>query len=55
LASRGLRDLGDGPRPITDADELSALRAQARRVIVKSALATGLVMAGAMIAGRVLG
>jgi hypothetical protein len=55
LASRGLRDLGDGPRPITDADELAAVRAQARRVIVKSAVATGLVMAGATIAGRVFG
>lgn len=44
LASRGLRDMGSGYEPITDEDELAAVRAQARRVVMKSVAATVVVM-----------
>ena len=39
LASRGLRDMDDGPAPVTDADVDAQLRRQARTVYVRSALA----------------
>lgn len=42
LASRGLRDLDSGSETIGDAAELAAVRAQARRVNIKSVI-TGLV------------
>jgi hypothetical protein len=40
LASRGLRDLDNGPERIDDGAELAAVRTQARRVLVQSLLAT---------------
>jgi hypothetical protein len=40
LASRGLRDMDDGREAITDAIELAAIRAQARRVTRNSLIAT---------------
>jgi hypothetical protein len=39
LASRGRRDMDDGPRDITDAAELARIRAQARKVHVESVAA----------------
>lgn len=44
LASRGLRDLDGGPERIEDGAELAVLRAQARRVLLQSALATAVTM-----------
>lgn len=44
LASRGLRDLGDGLQRIEDEAELATVRAQARKVLFKSFLATGGIM-----------
>lgn len=44
LASRGLRDMGNGYEPITDADERRAVQAQARRVMIRSIVATIVVM-----------
>ena len=44
LASRGLRDMDDGPERIEDETELATVRAQARRVLFKSFLATGAMM-----------
>lgn len=44
LASRGLRDMGEGLQRIEDGAELDAVRAQARRVLYKSFVATGAVM-----------
>ena len=49
LASRGLRDLGRGPEAIEDADELSAVRAQARALLFKSLVLTGLVLIGLLL------
>jgi hypothetical protein len=49
LASRGLRDLGQGLERIQDADELATVRAQARRVLFRSFLVTGLVMIGLLL------
>jgi hypothetical protein len=40
LASRGVRDMDTGPEPIDDPAERADVRAQARRVLVRSALAT---------------
>ena len=37
LASRGLRDLDDGPQGLTDDVEKAALRVQARKVYLESA------------------
>jgi len=45
LASRGVRDMDEGPERIDDAGELAALRAQSRRVLVQSLVATVLLMA----------
>ena len=45
LASRGLRDLDGGPERIDDGAELAAVRAQARRVFLQSALATAVTTA----------
>lgn len=36
LAAQGLKDMDDGPKPVTDADERRCLAAQARRVIALS-------------------
>ena len=44
LASRGLRDMGQGLERIEDDVELAAVRAQARRVLYRSFLASGAVM-----------
>ncbi len=38
LASRGLRDMDDGPAAVTDADVDAAIRRQARGVYVRSLL-----------------
>lgn len=38
LASRGLRDMDEGPEAIEDADELRQVRARARVVHIKAAL-----------------
>ena len=46
LASRGLRDLDEGPARIEDPEELATVRAQARKVLFRSLLATGAVMIG---------
>jgi hypothetical protein len=48
LASRGIRDMDDGPEEIGDAAELAAVRAQARRVLVWSLIGAVLLTAGAM-------
>ncbi|MGE0158173.1 MAG: hypothetical protein AB7T31_02105 [Gemmatimonadales bacterium] len=40
LASRGVRDMDGGPETIADPAELAVVRAQARNVMVKSAVAT---------------
>ena len=48
LASRGLRDLDDGPERIEDPGELVAVRAQARGVLLRSLIATVLVSAAVM-------
>ena len=47
LASRGVRDMDDGPEGIADAAELVAVRAQARSVLVRSVIATLVLTAGA--------
>lgn len=39
LASRGLRDMDQGPEAIQEADELAAVQRQARRVHWQAALA----------------
>lgn len=49
LASRGLRDLNDGPERIEDGGELAAVRAQARGVLRRSLLATVLMSAAALV------
>jgi len=49
LASRGLRDLGQGLEQIEDVDELAVVRAQARKVLYRSFLATGLAMIGLLL------
>lgn len=38
LASRGLRDMGDGPEPIEDEDAVQTLQARSRGILVKSFL-----------------
>lgn len=40
MATRGRRDMGSGPEPITEAEELRTVRAQARRVVLESLAAT---------------
>ncbi len=45
LASRGLRDMDQGPETIDDEAELTAVRAQARRIHLQGALVTLVVMA----------
>lgn len=54
LASRGLRDMGAGIESIGDAPELAIVRAQARRVLLKSAAATAAVMLGVAVLWRAL-
>jgi hypothetical protein len=49
LASRGLRDMDGGPERIQDPGELATVRAQARRVLFRSLLATGGVMIGLLV------
>jgi hypothetical protein len=39
LASRGQRDMDDGPAPVTDAELDAQIRRQARTVYVRSAIA----------------
>ena len=46
LASRGLRDMDDGPEAITDAQERAAVQSQARRI-------RGMVIAAAMAAAAI--
>jgi hypothetical protein len=45
LASRGLRDMDDGPEGIDDAPALAQVRAQAWRVLAQSVIATLLLTA----------
>jgi hypothetical protein len=54
LASRGLRDMGEGTGPIGDSSELAIVRAQARKVLFKSAAATAAVMLGVVVLWRAL-
>jgi len=54
LASRGLRDLGSGVERIGDTAELAIVRAQARRVLIKSAAATAAAMIGLAIVWNAL-
>jgi hypothetical protein len=49
LASRGVRDMDAGAESIDDPAELTAVRAQARRVLVRSAIATLVVTALALV------
>jgi hypothetical protein len=49
LASRGQRDLDEGPKPITDAAELQQVRRQARVVYVKAAVTAVILTAIALI------
>jgi hypothetical protein len=48
LASRGARDMDEGPETIQDPAEVAALRAQARGVLMKSAIASLIVTAFAV-------
>jgi len=54
LASRGLRDMGAGIESIGDAPELAIVRAQARRVLLKSTAATAAAMLGVAVLWRAL-
>jgi hypothetical protein len=47
LASRGIRDMDGGRERIDDAAELARVRDQARRVLVRSVIATLVLTAGA--------
>jgi hypothetical protein len=49
LASRGLRNLDDGPKPIEDEAELMAVRALARRVLMQSLLAAAALSAATLL------
>jgi hypothetical protein len=49
LAARGLRDLGDGPEAITNAEELAAVRRRARLVTLFSALGALAATAGFLV------
>jgi hypothetical protein len=49
LASRGARDMDQGPERIDDAEQLSVVRAQARRVLVRSSIATIAVTAAVLV------
>jgi hypothetical protein len=49
LASRGVRDMDRGPEPIEDSGEVAALRAEGRRVLVRSLVAALLVTAVAVL------
>jgi hypothetical protein len=51
LASRGLRDMGGTMEPITDADELAAVRRQALRVTLKAFAASASVAIGLWVIG----
>jgi len=49
LASRGLRDMDQGPQPISDSDELQQVRRQARVVYAKSIITAAILTAIALI------
>jgi hypothetical protein len=49
LASRGARDMDEGPEAIQNPAEVAALRAQARRVLLRSAVAALIVTAAAVL------
>ena len=51
LASRGVRDMDAGPEPIEDPAEVAALRAEGRRVLIKSAIAALIVTVVAVLVG----
>jgi len=43
LASRGLRDMDQGPETIDDPEELATVRAQARKIHIEAFVATWVV------------
>jgi hypothetical protein len=49
LASRGLRDLDDGPQTISDADEAAQIRRQAQAVYVKAFVSAAILTAIALL------
>lgn len=49
LASRGLRDMDEGPQSISDSAELQQVRRQARAVYVKSVITAVILTAIALI------
>jgi hypothetical protein len=49
LASRGLRDMDQGPQPISEPDELQQVRRQARVVYAKSIITAAILTALALI------
>lgn len=49
LASRGQRDMDDGPEAIRDGEELSAVRAQARKIQIRAAVVTAVVTAASLL------
>ncbi|HKN59108.1 MAG TPA: hypothetical protein VJV97_09660 [Gemmatimonadaceae bacterium] len=49
LASRGLRDMDQGPQPISDSAELQQIRRQARGVYVKSAITAAIITVIALV------
>jgi hypothetical protein len=51
LASRGLRDMDDGPQPILDPGALSAVHRQAGRIHLQAAVVTAVVTAAALLPG----
>ncbi len=52
MASRGLRDLGDGKEQIANAEEAAALRARARKMNLLTALSTALAAGLVVLASR---
>jgi hypothetical protein len=49
LAAQGVRNMDAGPQAIEDEAELDAVRAEARRVMVRSAIATAVATALALL------
>jgi hypothetical protein len=49
LARHGARDMDGGPESIEDAEQLAAVRAQARRVLLRSVIATLAVTAASLV------
>ena len=49
LASRGLRDMDEGPKAISDTNELEQVRRQARGVYIKSIITAAILTAIALV------